>query len=230
MTLRPALLAVLIVLCASLGAAPQAPSRSFVHASRAALRVQPSRTALVVGYLTTNTEVEVQTRTGEWCGVRVAAVSAPGFIACSLLGDNRLTLEEIDARILTFGENVRAHGVEDQVPDDARRLTAVRRIEDGADRASDEQLEFGDRGVGRAFRSTGTGRRHGSAMGGSGKLDKVTIESVDIDRDTVPDFSIWSGLTPSEIQDNVDLFWKAVYANVQGQWVLLTYHQSADCT
>jgi hypothetical protein len=75
------------------------PSVAYVHASRAAIRSQPSATAPAAGYVTTNTRVEVDARSGEWCKVRTKSVPAPGFIACRFLGEAPLTLEAIDAKL-----------------------------------------------------------------------------------------------------------------------------------
>ncbi len=79
--------------------AQELPSRAYVSASRAALRSQPAVAAPVVDYLTTNTEVEVQKRTGDWCAVRVTAVATSGFIACALLGETKLTIGAIEAKL-----------------------------------------------------------------------------------------------------------------------------------
>ena len=65
-------------------------------------------------------------------------------------------------------------------------------------------------------------------VGGNGKYDKLVIETVDLDLDGVPDFSLWAGLAPPQIE--TETFWKAVFVNVGGKWELLAFSQEADCT
>jgi hypothetical protein len=65
-------------------------------------------------------------------------------------------------------------------------------------------------------------------LGGAGKYDKVVIETVDLDRDGVPDFSLWAGVE-SPGQD-AEWFWRAVFGNVGGTWVLLAFNQAVECT
>jgi hypothetical protein len=65
-------------------------------------------------------------------------------------------------------------------------------------------------------------------VGGNGKYDKLVIETVDLDGDGVPDFSLWAGLEPPGIE--TETFWKAVFGNVGGKWELLAFSQEADCT
>jgi hypothetical protein len=65
-------------------------------------------------------------------------------------------------------------------------------------------------------------------LGGAGEYDKLTIDTVDLDADGVPDFSIWSGIAPAVV--STDSFWKAVFVNVGGAWQLLGSAQEPDCT
>ena len=90
---------VLALACGSLAAAQGQQSRAYVQASRATVRAQPSATARVVGYLPTNTSVEILDRTGEWCRVQVTAVAAPAFMACTLLGETALTMDVVESRL-----------------------------------------------------------------------------------------------------------------------------------
>ena len=94
-----ATLGLLSLLAAGVLSAAQDPPRAFVHASRAALRGQPSPTAPVVDYLTTNTEVEVGEKRGDWCAARVTGAARSGFIACQLLGDVKLTLSDVEQKL-----------------------------------------------------------------------------------------------------------------------------------
>ena len=79
--------------------AQTSPPTAYVHASRVALRAQMSTTAPAVGYLTTNTAVDIQERSGEWCRVRSASPPQSGFVACRFLGDAPLTLEAVAVRL-----------------------------------------------------------------------------------------------------------------------------------
>ena len=64
--------------------------------------------------------------------------------------------------------------------------------------------------------------------GGAGVYEKLVIESIDLDSDGVPDFSIWGGVMPPVV--DVETYWKAVFGNVDGKWVQLAFNQEADCT
>jgi len=66
--------------------------------------------------------------------------------------------------------------------------------------------------------------------GGSRTHDKLVNELIDLDRDGVPDFSTWSGIDKSDIVDDVDRPWKAVFVNVEGTWTLAAYRAAPDCT
>lgn len=65
-------------------------------------------------------------------------------------------------------------------------------------------------------------------INGATKYEKLVIDTIDIDRDGIPDFSVWSGL--EEAVASTDTFWKAVYVNVAGKWEFLAFAQEADCT
>lgn len=65
-------------------------------------------------------------------------------------------------------------------------------------------------------------------LGGAGKRGKLVIETIDLDRDGVPDFSVWAGQEPPDVE--VETYWKAVFGNIGGTWVLLAFHQETDCT
>jgi hypothetical protein len=66
--------------------------------------------------------------------------------------------------------------------------------------------------------------------GGVAVHDKLATEIIDLDRDGVPDFSTWAGIDKSEFADDIDIPWKAVFVNLEGQWVLGAYRSVADCT
>jgi hypothetical protein len=66
--------------------------------------------------------------------------------------------------------------------------------------------------------------------GGAGAHDRLVNEIIDLDRDGVADFSTWAGIDRSEVIDDVDLPWKAVFVNVAGKWLLGSYRSAPDCT
>jgi hypothetical protein len=93
---------VMLALAGALGIGPQRlATRAYVQAARAALRAQPAADAPIVSYLTTNAEVYVTDRGAVWCGVRAAGLQ--GFIACTLLGEAKLSIGEIEARLRNMG-------------------------------------------------------------------------------------------------------------------------------
>ena len=63
---------------------------------------------------------------------------------------------------------------------------------------------------------------------GPGQYDKLVIDDIDLDGDRIADFFVVSGTEPPEISD--ETFWRAVYANVGGRWILAAFSQQADCT
>ena len=65
-------------------------------------------------------------------------------------------------------------------------------------------------------------------INGATQYEKLVIDTIDVDRDGVPDFSVWSGL--EEAVASTDTFWKAVFVNLGGKWELLAFAQEADCT
>jgi hypothetical protein len=66
--------------------------------------------------------------------------------------------------------------------------------------------------------------------GGAGVHQKLVNETIDLDRDGVPDFATWAGIDESEIVPEVDIPWKAVFVNVGGTWTLGSYRAEPDCT
>jgi hypothetical protein len=413
-TLLSRLVTCLLCALALGGPAPAAgaqgrPERAYVTASRASVRAQPAPAAPIIGYLTTNADVQILERTRDWCGVRAASFTGSGYIACRLLGDAPLTVPDIEARLrapaLSPGDRVDWQSRAFWVAPSVSRLEAVgyamedvfltapiqereanegkalrprhadfdamkarleagvigapsrpsplpMEDEDGPLRramkraalppirpsyfAGDEPLfgipllpftlhDSGAIGAGLAdalsavnavsfqarvagavymahsgsvgvwdvatmavtfdrevtvYGITGsgaptglriaslvtplgrqpcTGRTldlkarplngrwssaivgwagkpgpQGSAavtnrqVGGGGKYDKLVIETIDLDRDGVPDLSLWAGVEPPIV--DADRFWKAVFGNVGGTWVLLAFNQEADCT
>ena len=65
-------------------------------------------------------------------------------------------------------------------------------------------------------------------INGATQYDKLVIDTIDVDRDGVPDFSVWSGI--EEAVASTDTFWKGVFVNMAGKWELLAFAQEADCT
>jgi hypothetical protein len=57
---------------------------------------------------------------------------------------------------------------------------------------------------------------------------KLVTETVDFDRDNVPDFLIFAGTEPG-IED-IPIPWKVVYVNAGGKWLLGSYREAPDCT
>ena len=66
-----------------------------------------------------------------------------------------------------------------------------------------------------------------SRQTGSGVTKRVT-ETVDFDRDGVPDFFISAG---SDIGiSDLPVPWKIVFVNVEGKWRIGSYRSAPDCT
>jgi len=74
----------------------------------------------------------------------------------------------------------------------------------------------------------GTASMSTRQLTGKDRYEKLVIDTIDVDRDSVPDFSIWSGL--EQAVASTDTFWKAVFVNIAGKWELLAFAQEADCT
>jgi hypothetical protein len=85
--------------CTTATTGAQAAQLHYVQASRASLRAQASAGASVLGYVTTNTELRIVSRAGDWCDVEVQAAQQRGFISCALLSEQKLTLEAIDSKL-----------------------------------------------------------------------------------------------------------------------------------
>jgi hypothetical protein len=65
-------------------------------------------------------------------------------------------------------------------------------------------------------------------IGGNTKYERLTVESVDLNGDKIPDFVAWTGLAEAVVQAEIP--WKAVFANVEGKWLLVALAQGLDCT
>ena len=65
-------------------------------------------------------------------------------------------------------------------------------------------------------------------VGGS-KYARFTAQAVDLNGDEIEDFLLRTGLAPAVVEPG-DLIWKAVFANVDGKWVLAAFAQGLDCT
>ena len=75
---------------------------------------------------------------------------------------------------------------------------------------------------------TGTATVGTRQVNGKDQYEKLVIDTIDVDRDGTPDFSVWSGMEAAVA--STDTFWKAIFGNVNGAWVLLAFAQEADCT
>lgn len=80
--------------------------------------------------------------------------------------------------------------------------------------------------IGRA--PTGTASVGTRQINGKDQYEKLVIDTMDVDRDGIQDFSVWSGM--EEAVASTDTFWKAIFGNVKGAWVWLAFAQEADCT
>lgn len=77
----------------------------------------------------------------------------------------------------------------------------------------------------------GTAKIETRQINGKDQYEKLVIDTVDVDRDGVLDFWVYSGLEAAVASTpTFDLFWEAVFGNVAGKWVLLAFAQEADCT
>ena len=68
---------------------------AWVQGSWVNLRSSASPTASVKGQLTTNMQVQVTAREGEWCAVRVVSSVSEGYVHCSLIDAAPLTLGKV---------------------------------------------------------------------------------------------------------------------------------------
>jgi len=82
-----------LVLLGLLGAAQAQTGPHFIHGSWVNVRESAATTARAVEQLTTNTPVDVTARQGDWCQLKYGA-GKTGFVACSLLGPQPLTLAD----------------------------------------------------------------------------------------------------------------------------------------
>jgi hypothetical protein len=138
---------------------------------------------------------------------------------------------------ITFAQPVRVNGIASNGAPTGADITSLRADfttrcgEPGLNTINSKGINAGWRGaivawVGKApegIASMGTRQ-----INGKDAYEKLVIDSVDIDRDGVPDLSIWSGLEP-ELASR-ETFWEAVFANIGGKWVLIAFAQQADCT
>lgn len=68
------------------------PQAGWVQGSWVNLRSAPASSASVKAQLTTNTALQITAKDGDWCAVRVANPPAEGYVNCSLLASEPLTL------------------------------------------------------------------------------------------------------------------------------------------
>ncbi len=63
---------------------------------------------------------------------------------------------------------------------------------------------------------------------GADEWDALVIDDIDLDGDGTAEFSVWNGKYQPQI--SAQGIWQAVFANVSGNWVVVSYNQDADCT
>ncbi len=63
---------------------------------------------------------------------------------------------------------------------------------------------------------------------GENETELVVSSEIDLNQDGIADFLIWQGRYQPQI--SAEGVWKAIFANVDGQWRLLDYYEDADCT
>lgn len=63
---------------------------------------------------------------------------------------------------------------------------------------------------------------------GANEWEALVIDDIDLDGDGIPDYSVWNGRYQPQI--SAQGIWQAVFANVSGNWVVVSYNQDADCT
>jgi hypothetical protein len=138
---------------------------------------------------------------------------------------------------ITFAQPVRIHGLAASGAATGADITSLRADfttncgEKGLNTISVTGIDSGWRGAVVAWLGKappGTANMSTRQISGADQYEKLVIDTIDIDRDGVSDFSVWSGI--AEAVASIDTFWKAVFGNVNGQWVLLAFAQEADCT
>ena len=82
----------LLAIAMSLGCTFVMAQEAWVLGSWVNLRSAAAATAGIKAQLTTNTPVQMMERQGDWCAVRVASIASEGYILCSLIGSEPLTL------------------------------------------------------------------------------------------------------------------------------------------
>jgi hypothetical protein len=65
-------------------------------------------------------------------------------------------------------------------------------------------------------------------IGGKSQYNLVLMHEIDLNGDGIADFVVWQGRY--EPQVSAEGIWNAVFANIDGQWMLLSYDEDADCT
>ena len=138
---------------------------------------------------------------------------------------------------ITFAQPVRIHGLAANGAATGADITSLRADfatncgEKGLNTINVKGIDSGWRGailawIGKA--PSGTANVSTRQINGANQYEKLVIDTIDIDRDDVPDFSVWSGMEEAVV--STDTFWKAVFGNVGGKWLLLGFAQDADCT
>ena len=138
---------------------------------------------------------------------------------------------------VTFAKPVRIHGLAANGAATGADIASLRADfttncgEKGLNTINVKGIGLGWRGamlawVGKA--PSGTANVSTRQINGATQYEKLVIDTIDVDRDGVLDFSVWSGL--EEAVASTDTFWKAVFVNAGGKWELLAFAQEADCT
>jgi len=65
-------------------------------------------------------------------------------------------------------------------------------------------------------------------IGGKTQYDLVVTHEIDLNGDGIADFVVWQGRYQPQV--SAEGIWNAVFANIEGQWMLLSYDEDADCT
>ena len=84
----------LLAIAMSLGCTFVMAQDAWVLGSWVNLRSAAATTAGIKAQLTTNTPLQMMERQGDWCAVRVASIASEGYILCSLISSEPLTLSK----------------------------------------------------------------------------------------------------------------------------------------
>jgi hypothetical protein len=65
-------------------------------------------------------------------------------------------------------------------------------------------------------------------LAGESEYDKVIAHEIDLNRDGVADFLVWQGRYRPQV--TAEGLWEAIFANIDGQWRMVSYIEDSDCT